>query len=354
MKKTIYFLMLSIFCFGMVCMTPVHAAELTTINVTTSSETIHPENDVTVTIDFGTPLGSYTFDIAYDNNLFTYVSSEGGTANDTGTKVRVYYFDQQGGTNPRNSMSITFRAKAGITTSNPTDFAITAEGLANPDASVTYDDITTPIIKNVVVEPDYQDYTIDLAYTGSIVKNEPKDMSISITSNMGRYYDHARLVARATTPTGATAQLLAIDSQNVEHDILDSGWGDASGFAIGGDVNQVIQAQGIFSQAGEYTIVFDLIDRDDSDAVIATTTETITVTDTTITPPAEEDDNDDTNTNTTIPTQPTTPGNSGGVAQPEPETTPTTLPKTGTTAYLFALPIILALGGIAFVTRKKS
>ena len=36
------------------------------------------------------------------------------------------------------------------------------EGLANADASVRYDDITTPIIKNLIVEPAYEDYTPNL------------------------------------------------------------------------------------------------------------------------------------------------------------------------------------------------
>ena len=50
-------------------------------------------------------------------------------------------------TSPKESMSITFRAKEGIITSNPTDLAVTAEGLANPDASENYDDITTALEK---------------------------------------------------------------------------------------------------------------------------------------------------------------------------------------------------------------
>ena len=51
-------------------------------------------------------------------------------------------------------MSVIFRAKAGIKGSSPTEFKITGEGLANADASVTFDDITMPITKNVTVEPE--------------------------------------------------------------------------------------------------------------------------------------------------------------------------------------------------------
>jgi len=350
MKKTIYFLIIGIIAFVMCFSASSYAASLDTITITTSSDTIHPGEEVTLAIDFGTPLGSYTFDIAYDNNLFSYVSTEGGTANDTGTKVRAYYFDSQGGTNPRTSMSMVFRAKEGITTSNPTDFSITAEGLANADASVQYDDITTPIVKNVVVEPQYENYTVRLSYTGDVIEKEAKDMTITIASPMGRYYDHARLVAEATTPSGATAQLLATDEQQLEHDIIDSGWGDASGYKIGGkDVNQVLQARGVFSDVGTYTITLSLIDRDNGDVAIASTTSLITVSETGSVRPPEETPSEPSQPEET-PSEPSKPETDAPTAQ-TPE--PTTLPKTGTTLYTFALPAIFALGSIAFVLRRK-
>jgi len=350
MKRTIYFLIIGILAFVMCFSTSIYAASLDTITITTSSDTIHPGKEVTVTIDFGTSLGSYTFDIAYDNNLLTYVSTEGGTANDTGTKVRAYYFDAQGGTNPRTSMSMTFRAKEGITTSNPTNFSITAEGLANADASVQYEDITTPIIKNIVVEPEYENYTVRLSYSGAIVEKEAKDMTITIASAMGRYYDHARLVGEATTPSGATVQLLATDEGQLEHDIIDSGWGDASGYEIGGkDVNQVLQAQAIFSEAGEYTITLSLIDRDNGDVAIASTTSLLNVSEAgSILPPEEEPQEP------TTPEKPTeTPSTPEESTVPSETTVPTTLPKTGASMYISLLPMLFLLGGTAFVLRKK-
>ena len=124
----------------------VNADALDTIDITIDKANVHPDENVTLNIVFGKELGSYTFDIAYDNNLFEYVSAEGGTANDNGTRVRVYYFDSSGGTNPRNDMSITFKAKSDIITSNPTNFSVTGEGFANADALVQYDDILVPIV----------------------------------------------------------------------------------------------------------------------------------------------------------------------------------------------------------------
>ena len=160
----------------------VFAAPLNSVTVNTDKTTVRPGEEVKVTIDFGQQLGAYTVSVAYDNKIFDYVSAEGGTPNDTSDKVKVVFHDSTGGTSPSQRVSVTFRAKADLETSNPTEFSITAEGLANPDASVTYDDITTPIVKNVTVEPQYEDYKIELTYSGNIVKEEEKEMKLSYSS----------------------------------------------------------------------------------------------------------------------------------------------------------------------------
>lgn len=312
-----------------------YAASLDTIDITTTKQTINPGENVTVDIEFGEELGAYTFDIAYDNNLFEYVSAEGGTANDNGTRVRVYFFDSTGGSSPRSNMSVTFKAKD-VDSSNPTDFSITAEGLANPDASVTYDDITVPIIKSVIVEPKYVDYDIKLTYTGDIIKNEEKDMKLVVSSSMGKNYEHTRIIAEATTPSGATAKLLATDSQNLEHDIILSGWGDADGDSIGGrDAVKELDVRGLFSEAGSYSITFKLIDRDDSDNAIATKTVDITVKE---------------KATTTIPEETQKPSEE---VEKE-ETIPSKMPQTGNTVYAYAIPVILILTASYVVLKKKN
>ena len=197
-----------------------YAVLLDTIDVDLDKTTVRPGENVTVSINFGENLGAYTASIAYDNNIFEYVSSEGGTANDTTDKINVVYFDQTGGTNPRNNMSVTFKAKDAITSSNPTEFTVTLTGMANSDASITFDDITTPIIKNLVVEPEFFPYIINLDYTGDIIANEAKDMKLSYSSSKGKHYEKARLVAEATTPEGATVQLIGVDEQSLRHDII--------------------------------------------------------------------------------------------------------------------------------------
>lgn len=313
-----------------------YAATLGAIDVTTTKQIIHPGENVTVDIEFGEELGAYTFDIAYDNNLFEYVSAEGGTENDNGTRVRVFYFDSTGGTNPRSNMSVTFKAKSDIITSNPTEFSITAEGLTSPDTSITYDDITVPIVKNVVVEPKYVDYSISLNYTGDIIKNEEKDMKLVVSSSMGKNYEHTRIIAELTAPSGATAKLLATDSQNLEHDIIQSGWGDAQGDAIGGkDVKKELAVRGLFSEAGNYKITLKLINRDASDATIASKTVDITVKEkqTTVTPPAQEE--------TQKPSQGTE------------NQKPTKLPQTGNMIYVYTVPIISVLIVAFILLRRK-
>lgn len=337
MKKIINVIAILLSIFITLFSIQVYAASLDAIDITTTKTTVNPNENVTVDIEFGEELGAYTFDVAYDNNLFDYLSTEGGTANDNGTRVRVTFYDSTGGSNPRSNMSVTFKAKD-VTTSNPTEFSITAEGLANPDASVTYDDISIPIIKNVVVEPKYVDYDIKLDYSGDIIKKVEKNMNLTVSSSMGKNYEHTRILAEATTPKDATVQLLATDSANLEHDIIQSGWGDAQGDSIGGkDVAKKLAVRGIFSEAGKYSITFKLIDRDDSDAVIASKTVDVTVKE---------------NATETKPNTGTTENNKPSTETENEEAKPNKMPQTGNTAYKVLVPIILVLT-TAFVTLRK-
>ena len=357
MKKIISIIAtLIMFCLLMFTVN-VYAESLDSISVDTDKTTVRPGEEVKVTVQFGEELGAYTFDIAYDNNIFEYVSADGGTANDTTDKVRVVFYDSTGGTNPSTSMSVTFRAKSDITTSNPTEFTVTGEGLSNPDASVTYDDITTPIVKNVTVEPEYIDYTFKLEHSGEIIKNEEKEMKLSYSSPMGKYYEHARLIAEASTPMGATVKLLGTDESDLEHDIIQSGWGDAQGYKIGGkDVEQVLNVRANFSDAGEYKIILKLIDRDNSDSVIAEETFSFTVLETATIPeepsePIPEEPNGSTDTEQpTIPekneTESTTP------TEEIIEKVPETLPKTGVNIYMQILAYAIALVTLVFVIHK--
>lgn len=354
MKKIISLIVVLLFAMTFVLTGNTYAAALTNLEVNVSEITVRPGEEVTLSISFGESLGAYTFDIAYDDNIFEYVSVDGGTANDTSDKVRVTFHDSTGGTNPRENMSIVFRAKADITTSNPTELTVTGEGLANADASVNYDDITTPITKNITVEPEYQDYVINLEYTGDIVVNQEKDMVLSYSSSMGKYYEHARLIAEATTPDNGNVQLIATDGvTKAEQDIIQSGWGDPQGYKIGGkDVSQVLNVKALFTAKGDYTVTLKLIDRDNSDAVIAEKAFSFTAGEETITTPPEEtpgetpSETPDENTNETVEEETTNQTNEAAK--------PTKLPKTGNDIFMpIAILVISLLSAIFYFKVKR-
>lgn len=325
-----------------------YADTIDTIQIDTNKTMVKPGEQVTVTVSFGQELGTYTMDIAYDNALFEYVSAEGGTPNDLSNKVRVVFHDSSGGSNPRTNMSVTFKAKEGITTSNPTEFNVTAEGMANADASVTYDDILVPIVKNVTVEPEYVDYTFDLQYTNPVIKEKETEMILSYSSPMGRYYEHARLIAEAATPSGANVTLVGIDEAQLKHDIIQSGWGDAQGYKIGGeDVSQELKLTGTFSEVGSYTLTFKLIDRDNSDTVIAQKAFQITVTEEQTVPSVPETNEPEENTPETNEPQANTVVNETPQNTVNNEEMPSKLPKTGDNIYIpmaILLSLVVAIG----------
>lgn len=306
--------------------------------------------------------GTYTFDIAYDNNIFEYVRSEGGTASDNKTRVRVVFFDEQGGSNPRSNMSVTFKAKADITSTNPTDFSITAEGLANNDGSQEYDDISVPIKKSVTVEPNYVDYTLRFKSEGKVIVNEENKMELITSSTMGRNYDHVKMKVEVTKKPSesATVKLLATERTRQEIDLIKDGWGEPDGYELGGkNVEQILDIRGVFSNVGEYKIKVSLLDKDSADSVIAEKEFSFNVTE-------KQSGNTENNNN-----QATKPGNNGSTGQtqkPEQNITgdnkdevankeevPETLPKTGMTQYVYIITVLAVLGSayIALQNMKK-
>ena len=298
--------------------------------------------------------GAYTFDVAYDNSIFEYVRSEGGTENDNGTRVRVTYYDAAGGTNPRTNMSVTFKAKGDIVSTNPTDFSVTAEGLANKDASQEYDDITTPIKKSVTVEPNYVDYDIAFNYSGKVVVDEEKTMELITKSTMGKNYDHVKMTVEVTKKPSdnATVKMLATTRTRQEVDLIQDGWGEPDGYQLGGkDVEQVLDVRALFSEVGAYTIKVSLLDKDSAYAVIQTKDFNFNVQTEQVT------DNEGTteggnNQGTTGGTNTEEGKNEQGNVE---ENLPETLPKTGMTQYVFIITsvAILSCAYIAVKNMKK-
>lgn len=326
---------------------------LENINVQTSKTTVNPNEEVIVAIDFGAELDSYNFEIAYDEAIFEYVSAEGGRATQISNKIIVSSDDSAASLNTRKDIKIVFKAKSDIITSNPTEFMITASRIANTSNSVRYEDIVVPIIKNIMVEPQYVDYSFDFKYTGDIYAKESKEIELSYSSAMGKPYARARLIAEAKTPENATVRLLGIDEYQMEHDIIQSGWGNAQGAPIGGkEVSQVLNVEGIFSKAGNYDITLKLINRENSDEIIAQETFNITVKDEAIV--------DETNTAVNNQVVGSATNNvTGNFTNNSTNTitntaTPTQLPKTGINVYAtMVLILVVLLGFYVYQNRKK-
>lgn len=328
---------------------------LNSVAVETDKEKVAPGEEIKLTINFGTTLGAYTFDIAYDNSIFEYVSTDGGTENDDGTKVRVTFYDSTGGTNPRTEMSITFKAKDDLEATSQTNFSITAEGLANEDASQEYDDITTAIEKEVTVEPNYEDYELSLEYSGNIIIDEEKELKLITKSSMGRNYDNLMLTAEVTEkPEDANVTITAIDDQETEVDILQDGWGSTTGYSLGGkDVEQELLMTSTFDKVGEYKIKFSVLDKDNSNQVVVEEEFTLSVLEEEVI--LEEEEN---NSENAIDENITTEENDTNSENETEETTedenamPTELPKTGTTKYSY-IAVVMALLVSGYVVTKN-
>lgn len=333
---------------------------LGSVAVNVSKAKIAPGEEVTVNINFGTQLGAYTFDIAYDNSIFDFVSAEGGTENDNGTRVRVTFYDSTGGISPRENMSVTFKAKAELESTNPTDFSVTAEGLANSDASQEYDDITSPIKKSVTVEPNYVDYTLDLNYTGDVVVNKEKNMELITSSSMGKNYDHVKMKVEITEKPSdsATVKLLATERTRQEIDLIQEGWGEPDGYELGGrDAEQVLELRGLFSEVGNYKIKVSLLDADTGNAEIVSKEFAVVVNKEATTTPEDNNQNENTgnnsenneiignnNANNDQNGNGQTEEGQQGAENTQNEEMPETLPKTGMTQYVYFITAIAILG----------
>ena len=337
---------------------------LGSVTVNLSQEKIAPGETVKVNIEFGQELGAYTFDVAYDNNIFEYVSSEGGTENDNGSRVRVTYYDSSGGSNPRSNMSVTFKAKSDLVTTNPSDFSVTAEGLANSDASQDYDDITSPIKKSITVEPKYVDYTIKLNYDGNIIVDEEKTMELITESSLGKNYENVKMKVEVTKKPSdsATVKLLATERTRQEIDLIQDGWGEPDGYELGGkDVKQTLDIRGIFSDVGDYTIKVSLLDVDSGSSEITTETFDVAVKD-----KETIDNNENTNEIENEIVEDNTNEIVGGTDNSNDDKTntetienteelPENLPKTGMTQYAYIITAIAVLGSgyLALKNTKK-
>jgi hypothetical protein len=91
-------------------------------------------------------------------------------------------------------------------------------------------------------------------------------------------YDGVRFKFAAEGPEGATVTFKAVDSNNDEYTFTNSGyWGPAGGFDLPAQYSATTEWTLVFSEAGDYTITFSLIDAD-TEEVIAGITKTVEIT----------------------------------------------------------------------------
>ena len=133
-----------------------------------------------------------------------------------------------------------------------------------------------------------------------------------------------------------------------------SGWGDPSGYKIGGKVNQVLKFTGLFTEVGEYQVTLKLIDRDSSDSTIAEKTFNIDVVEKEVIEDNDDENNNGDNENTEGTTE-NKPNNSTendtNNIQKE-ENLPQELPKTGIN-YTGIIIAIIVLAILIYFTQFK-
>lgn len=115
------------------------------------------------------------------------------------------------------------------------------------------------------------EYSFDLQYTGTIVKNVEKDAVVLLTGVNGTPHTSVQIKVDITGP--ATPKILATDSTGTEYDIAQLGyWGPPSGFQVGGDFVNRTPIKATFIEEGSYTIKLSLVDLANGNAVITTKT----------------------------------------------------------------------------------
>lgn len=172
------------------------------------------------------------------------------------------------------------------------------------------------------------EYSFDLQYTGTVVKNVEKEVKALLIGVNGTLHTNVRINVEVTGP--ATPKLLATDTNGVEHDIAQVGyWGPPEGFAVQGDFTNTTPIKATFTEEGAYTIKLSLVDVANGNRVITSKTFDVEVYE------------DEAPVNNTIV--------ENNVVEE--------LPKTGTSiweyvAYIGALTIVLSVIGMYLNKRK--
>lgn len=137
--------------------------------------------------------------------------------------------------------------------------------------------VASLLIPNISNAMSSHGYSLDLIYN-SIVAGTAAEAEVQlISSNSDTNYDHVRVNFDVTGP--ATPDIIAYENDGTPINVMDYGyWGPAEGFPLymGEYINKT-PIVATFPVAGTYTVKLDLVDMDNSQAVIASETYKINV-----------------------------------------------------------------------------
>lgn len=336
------------------------AATLENLDIEIDKNLVHPDENVTIKVDFGRILSEFEINIAYDKNLFQYYSSNKDINLYNNGDIITITYPTMSTTEPISEIEVTFKAIGNITTSNPTDLKITLQNMKDGLTNEAIENPLLPTEKKIVVEPIYKEYNFFLEHDEKIISNEETNMKLILKSDMGQSYSNTKIYATVTSDVEGETKITATDVLGKEYNILEDGWGGENGEQIGGsNIQKELNLKTKFSDPGKYKITFELYDLNNSEFVIASQSFSIIV----------EDDLSQNLNNSNIVANQTgnfVSGNmnivSGGTLNVSDNSTntsdvieykPTTLPKAGSTIYFLILPIGGILILIYCIFKKK-
>lgn len=337
------------------------AATLENLDIEIDKKVVHPDENVTIKIDFGRILSEFEINIAYDKNLFQYYSSNKDINLYNNGDIITIIYPTMSTTEPISEIEVTFKANKSITTSNPTDLKITLQNMKDGLTNEIIENPLLPTEMKVVVEPIYKQYNFFLEYDEKISSNKDTNMKLKLKSDMGQAYSNTKIYATVTSDTEGEAKITATDILGKEYNILEEGWGGENGEQIGGsNVLKELNLKSKFSDSGKYKITFELRDLNNEEFIIASQSFNVIV----------EDDLTQSLNNSNLVTNQS--GNLVSSSQGNNmsnetsnifnnitntsntiEYKPTTLPKAGSTIYFLILPIGGILILIYCIFKKK-
>ena len=185
-----------------------------------------------------------------------------------------------------------------------------------------------------------QEYSFDLQYTGSVLKNVEKDANVMLIGDNAPLYQKVRIKVDVEGP--GTPNIMAKDTNEMEIDIAKEGfWGPAEGFAVQGTFTNTTPVKVTFPEAGKYEITLSLVDVSNANNVIVTQSYTIDVLE-------EVPDHNTTNEITNVVMNEVNEmSNNANIEE---------LPTTGTTIWeymLYTVIVAVILGAGYMVIRRK-